>query len=49
MQNCAYPGRDCIDIPTDKAVVLQYTLLVHRGDIKDLDVKEILKDIFIEL
>jgi hypothetical protein len=49
MQNCAYPGRDCIDIPTDRAVVLQYTLLVHRGDIKDLDVKEILKDIFIEL
>lgn len=48
MQNCSYPGRECIELPTDKPVVLQYTLLVHRGNITDLNVNKILKDILEE-
>jgi len=48
MQNVAYPGSECIEIPTDNPVVLQYTLLVHRGDIADLNVEKILNDIYSE-
>ncbi len=32
MQNVVFPGRDRIDVPMDKPLVLHYRLIIHNGD-----------------
>ena len=33
MQNAAWPGRQPVNLPTDRELVLRYRLLVHRGQL----------------
>jgi hypothetical protein len=44
MQNVVFPGRERIDIPVNKSVVLHYRLIIHKGDSSSLDVARILKE-----
>ncbi len=37
MQNIVFPGRDRIDIPMDKPLVLRYRLIIHNGDAGSID------------
>lgn len=36
MQNIVFPGRERIDIPTDKPITLRYRLIVHDGKADDV-------------
>lgn len=44
MQNVVYPGREMIDVPVDKPVVLHYRLIIHKGDAERLDITRLLKE-----
>lgn len=37
MQNIVYPGKDPVDIPTNPAIKLRYRLIVHAGNVDDVD------------
>ncbi len=37
MQNPVFPGREAIEVPVEKALVLRYRLVVHRGDADQVD------------
>ena len=41
MQNAVYPGRNLITLPKGEELVLQYRLMVHKGDINPMDMDEI--------
>jgi hypothetical protein len=32
MQNAVFPGREAVDVPTERPLVLRYRLVVHRGE-----------------
>jgi hypothetical protein len=34
MQNAQWPGSHPVAVPTDKSLVLQYRIVIHRGDAK---------------
>jgi len=37
MQNIVYPGRERVEIPINKPLVLKYKMIVHNGDVKDVE------------
>jgi hypothetical protein len=37
MQNVVFPGRDRIDVPMDKPLVLRYRFIIHNGDSGGID------------
>ncbi len=41
MQNIVYPGRDPVDIPTDRPIRLKYRLVLHQGDADALDMDKL--------
>ncbi len=41
MQNIVFPGRDRVEISMNKVIVLRYRLIIHRGDMKNLDMQKI--------
>lgn len=41
MQNCVFPGRQRIDLPLDKPVVLRYRLVVHNGSATDINLPQL--------
>ncbi len=36
-QNPVYPGREPVDLSKDKPLILRYRLILHRGNVNDLD------------
>jgi len=38
MQNVVFPGRDRIDVPANKPLILRYRLIVHNGDAASLNI-----------
>ena len=38
MQNCVFPGRQRIELPLNKPVVLRYRLVVHKGSAANIDI-----------
>lgn len=44
MQNIVYPGRDPVEIPTDRAVRLKYRLVLHQGNADALDLDKLHSD-----
>ena len=38
MQNIVYPGRERVEIPVDKPVILRYRLIIHKGTENDVDI-----------
>ena len=45
MQNCAWPGNKTVEIPKNKPLVLNYSVIIHRGDAGNGGLPEILKGI----
>ncbi|MDD4108438.1 MAG: PmoA family protein [Prolixibacteraceae bacterium] len=41
MQNAAFPGNKVVEIPTDKPMVLKYSVLVYKGLMQDKQIKKI--------
>lgn len=41
MQNIVYPGRERVEIPADKPIVLRYRLIIHKGTDKDIDIAKL--------
>jgi hypothetical protein len=39
MQNPVFPGREAVDVPADRALVLRYRLVVHRGVASTADIQ----------
>jgi hypothetical protein len=39
MQNPVFPGREAVDVPADRALVLRYRLVVHRGAASTADIQ----------
>lgn len=44
MQNIVFPGRDRIDLPTDKPLVLRYRILIHSGSGVNLNMPQLQKE-----
>ena len=44
MQNVVFPGRERIDIPKDKQVVLRYRVIIHKGDVTSLNIADLIKE-----
>lgn len=44
MQNIVFPGRTPINIPTEKPLVLRYSLLVHNGNLKPRAINRLQKN-----
>jgi hypothetical protein len=40
MQNVVFPGRERINVPMDKPIILRYRLIIHNGDAASLDLNE---------
>ncbi|HEC03592.1 MAG TPA: hypothetical protein ENI81_08650 [Phycisphaerales bacterium] len=40
-QNAAWPGRDPVPLSREKPLVLRYRLIIHRGDVKGLDLDKL--------
>jgi len=40
MQNPVFPGREAVDVPADRPLVLRYRLVVHRGVVSTADIQE---------
>lgn len=38
MQNIVYPGRERVEIPVDKEIILRYRLIIHKGSHKEIDI-----------
>ena len=41
MQNIVYPGRDPVEIPTDRPVRLKYRLVLHPGNLSAMDLDKL--------
>jgi len=41
MQNVVFPGRERIDVSTDKPIVLRYRLIIHNGNASSLDIPQL--------
>ena len=37
MQNVVYPGRERVEIPIDKPLVLKYKMIIHKGDVRAVE------------
>jgi hypothetical protein len=44
MQNVVFPGKDRVEISIDKATVLRYRLIIHKGGFQHLDMLKIQSD-----
>ena len=44
MQNAVFPGRERIEIPVNKPVVLRYRLVIHAGDAGSLNIPLLLEE-----
>jgi len=40
-QNPVYPGRDPVPLSKEKPLVLRYRLIIHRGDVNDVDLDKL--------
>ena len=45
MQNCAWPGNRTVEIPKNKPLVLNYSVIIHRGDAGNEGLLDVLKGI----
>ena len=45
MQNCAWPGREPVEISVIQPTVLKYTLIIHKGKRKNVPIDKILGNI----
>jgi len=45
MQNCAWPGNATVEIPGSKPLILNYSVIIHRGDANNTGLQTILKSI----
>ena len=45
MQNCAWPGNRTVEIPKNKPLVLNYSVIIHRGDAGNKGLQDVLKRI----
>jgi hypothetical protein len=41
MQNAVYPGRKPVAIPRDRPVILNYRLVLHRGELASADISRL--------
>jgi len=48
MQNCAWPGNRTVGIKVSKPLVLNYSIIIHRGDVSNSGLLPILKSILEE-
>jgi hypothetical protein len=39
MQNPVFPGREAVDVPAERPLVLRYRLVVHRGTASHDDIE----------
>jgi len=44
MQNVVFPGRERIDVPKNKELVLYYRLIIHKGDATCLDIHSLIQE-----
>jgi len=45
MQNCAWPGNRTVDIPKSKPLILNYSVIIHRGGAENRQLQTILGSI----